>query len=78
MQAKQVQTWLKTKASDAQVQLLAARAEAFEGNWEKAKAFAQKSEELAPSAAARIEIARAELAQVSESSAESEEPNEAA
>jgi|GEM_PF-3317712 len=61
-QAKQVNGWLKSHGKDAQVQLLAARAEAGKENWAKAKGYAEKSEELAPSAAARVELARAQLA----------------
>ncbi len=61
-QAKQASSWLKSHGKDAQVQLLAARAEAAKENWAKAKGYAQKSEELAPSAEARVEVARAELA----------------
>lgn len=61
-QAKQVNSWLKSHGKDPQVQLLAARAEAAKENWAKAKGYAEKSEELLPSAAARVELARAESA----------------
>jgi len=61
-QAKQANSWLKSHGKDPQVLLLAARAEAVKENWEKAKGYAEKSEALAPSAAARVELARAALA----------------
>jgi len=70
-QAKQANSWLKSHAKDAQVQLLAARSEAAKENWTKAQSYAQRSEELTPSAAARIELARAELALNQSGSADS-------
>ncbi len=59
-QAAQAKNWLKTYAKDASVQLLAARAAAQDGNFSKALKHAETSEQIAPSAAARSEIARAQ------------------
>ena len=61
-QAAQAKSWLKPHGRDANVQLLAARAAAGESNWSKALEHAKKSEEAAPSVAARSEIARCEQA----------------
>jgi len=61
-QAAQAKRWLKTNAKDAGVQLLAARAVAQDGNFAKALEHAEISEQIAPSAAARSEIARAQQA----------------
>ena len=61
-QASQAKSWLKAHAKDAGVQLLACRAAARDGNWPKALEHAQASEAASPSAAARSEIARCELA----------------
>ena len=79
-QAKQASSWLKSHSKDAQVLLLAARSEAGKENWAKAQSYAQKSEELMPSAAARVELARAELAlnQGSSGQKDEEKPEEAA
>lgn len=62
LQAKQASSWLKSQAGDPVVQLLAARAAAESGDWSRARDCAQKSDELQPSAAARIELARAAAA----------------
>lgn len=61
-QARQAKTWLKSRADDALVQLMAARAEADAGNWQKALEHASRSDELEASAAARVEITRCQQA----------------
>ena len=62
LQARQAETWLRSNAGDPQVLLLAARAEAAKGEWQKAREYAAKGDEIAPSAALRVELARAEAA----------------
>jgi len=57
-QAGQAKSWLKSHGDDALVQLMAARGEAASGNWQAAQTHAQKSQELLPSAAAAVELAR--------------------
>jgi len=59
-QARQAKSWLKSHKEDALVHLLAARAEANAGDWQKASEHAKHSDELAASAAARVELARCE------------------
>jgi len=54
--------WLKTHNDDALLHLLAARCAAADGDWAIALEHAQHSDELAPSSAARSEIARCGLA----------------
>ena len=54
--------WLKTHNDDALLHLLAARCAAADSDWAKALEHAQRSDELAPSSAARSEIARCALA----------------
>jgi len=78
LQAKQAEGWLKNHPEDPLVQLLAARVQAAKEDWSKALAHASKSEELAPTAAARTEIARAELGSGASAQSGNADPEQAA
>lgn len=54
--------WLKSHGDDALLHLLAARCAAANSDWSSALEHAQRSDSIAPSSAARSEIARCELA----------------